>query len=103
MATGSLANPPWVAHRGDETFKRSEHVDEDDYPFGLPSFSPSITDVKGTQSILNNREYFGETRCDIIEASALNCRWNRHVDDEGLNRYLLDKPNETLDLAFRAL
>lgn len=104
MATGSHANPSLVTHRGDETFQRSEDIDENDYPFGLPSFSPFITDIKGIQSILNDRDYFGKTRCEIFEASALDFRWLHDVDDEGLKNYLHDHMSKgNTKLAFRSL
>ena len=100
MAMASSNDTPSLALGGDKGSQRYWKIDENDYPFGLPSFSPSITNVRWTQSV-HDRAHFGKTRCDIFEASALDHRWRRDVDDEGLNIYLNE--NGDTGFSFRAL
>ena len=79
-------------------------IDKDDYPFGVPSFSPLITNVKEIQNYLQNRDHYSDTKCDIFEASAKGCQWRRDVDDKGLNETLRDcKSSGDTKVHFRAL
>ena len=100
---GPSTNPPSLASDAGDS-SNSLVIDEGDYPFGVPSFSPSITNVKDVQEILRNKDYFSDTKCDIFEASEKGCQWRRGVNDEGVNQYLRDcRLSEDTKVYFRAL
>lgn len=65
-------------------------IDEDDYPFCVPSYSPCITDHRYNQTLLQDSERFSETKCDILEASASGIHRYRNVNDEGLLKLLAE-------------
>ena len=100
---GSSTHPPSLASDAEDAWKNSG-IDKDDYPFGVPSFSPSITNVKHIQQLLQDKDFYTSTKCDIFEASPKRCQWRRDVDDEGLKETLRDcGPSGDAKVYFRAL
>jgi hypothetical protein len=51
------SNPPSLAS-GEGNASESSVIDQDDYPCGVPSFSPSITDVKRIQQLLKDKRWY---------------------------------------------
>ena len=85
----SSTHPPSLASDAEDAWGDSG-IDKDDYPFGVPSFSPSITNVKEIQRFIQDKARYSDTNCDIFEASSKGCQWRRGVDDEGLKKTLHD-------------
>ena len=103
MAMGPSTNPPsLVSDQGNAS--KSPVMDQDEYPVCVPSFSPSITNVKEIRHLLQKKDYYSDTKCAIFEASAKGCQWRRDIDDEGLRATLRDSQiSGDTKVHFRAL
>lgn len=100
---GSSSNPPFWGLGEGGVPERLIVVDPTEYPYSVPSFSPSITNVKNIQHLLQDSKLYSDTRCDLLEASARGCTV-RHVDEEGLRGYLRDCNTPGIDkVCLRAL